>query len=369
MSIKNRGILRMRGRDKALIAMALTMVMMLSGCSSSQTDNLLDSGIKYIQDHEYQKAKETLEKALSQGASKHDCCRALGICSLEQGDYDSAIEYFKTALSSGNGIIHDVDFDTNFYLAKAYYLNDDYSDAISVYNAILNLRKNDKNAIYMRGVCYLEQGDHDLAMTDFQTVMKLDPKGYDRIIEIYQLLADNGYEDEGIEILEGVRDQNNMTNYELGQIAFYLGNNAEAQNYLELARNEKNDMDKSPIILLLGQTGEKQGDYNYAISVYKSYLEENGEHAEIYNRLGLCEMQMAVSYNDISYYSMAINDFETGLALNDPNENKALLRNEITAYEYTGDFETANSLMSTYLSLYPDDEEAQREAVFIATRI
>ena len=55
----------MRGRDKALIAMALTMVMMLSGCSSSQTDNLLDSGIKYIQDHEYQKAKETLEKALS----------------------------------------------------------------------------------------------------------------------------------------------------------------------------------------------------------------------------------------------------------------------------------------------------------------
>ena len=103
MSIKNRGILRMRGRDKALIAMALTMVMMLSGCSSSQTDNLLDSGIKYIQDHEYQKAKETLEKALSQGASEHDCCRALGICSLEQGDYDSAIEYFKTALSSGNG--------------------------------------------------------------------------------------------------------------------------------------------------------------------------------------------------------------------------------------------------------------------------
>ena len=42
----------MRGRDKALIAMALTMVMMLSGCSSSQTDNLLDSGIKYIQDLE-----------------------------------------------------------------------------------------------------------------------------------------------------------------------------------------------------------------------------------------------------------------------------------------------------------------------------
>lgn len=343
--------------------------MTLSGCSSSEADNLLDSGIKYIQDHDYANAGQTLEKALEEGADKHDCNRALGICCLEQGDYDKAIEYFKTSLSSGNGIIHEVDFDTNFYLAKAYYLNGDYSDAINVYNAILNLHKNDNNAIYMRGVCYLEQGSHDLAMTDFQTAMKLDSKNYDRIIEIYQLLADNGYEEEGLAILEGVWDPSHMTNYELGQISFYLGNNAQAQNYLELARNEKSETDKSPIILLLGQTGEKQGDYNYAISVYRSYLEENGEHAEIYNRLGLCEMQMAQAYNDVSYYDMAISDFELGLALNDSNVNKALLRNEITAYEYTGDFETASSLMNTYLSLYPDDEEARREAVFIASRI
>lgn len=359
----------MRGHKKLLLVMGLAMMMTLSGCSSSESDNLLDSGIKYIQDHDYASAKDTLEKALEKGANEHDCYRALGICSLELGDYDQAIEYFKLSLSSGNGIIHEVDFDTNFYLAKAYYLNDDYADAVNVYNAILNLRGNDKNAIYMRGVCYLEQGSHDLAMEDFRTVMKLDPKGYDRIIEIYQLLAANGYEDEGLEILEGVWDPKHMTNYELGQISFYLGNNAQAQNYLELARNEKSETNKSPIILLLGQTGEKQGDFNYAISVYRSYLEENGDHAEIYNRLGLCEMQMAVAYNDVSYYNMAISDFEAGLALDDPNENKALLRNEITAYEYTGDFESANALMNTYLSLYPDDEEAKREAVFISTRI
>ncbi|MCR5772208.1 MAG: tetratricopeptide repeat protein [Butyrivibrio sp.] len=359
----------MRGKKKTLLVLGLTMMMCLNGCSSSETDNLLDSGVKYIQDHDYQSAQDTLLKALEQGADKHDCNRALGICSLDQGNYEEAIEYFKTSLASGNGIIQDVDFDTNFYLAKAYYLNGDYGEAINVYNSILNLHKNDKDAIYMRGVCYLEQSNHDLAMADFNTVMKLDSKDYDRIIEIYQLLAANGYEDEGLEILEGVWDPDHMTNYELGQISFYLGNNAQAQNYLELARSEKSETDKSPIILLLGQTSEKQGDYNYAISVYKSYLEESGEHAEIYNRLGLCEMQMAEAYNDLSYYTSAIADFEAGLALNDPNENQALLRNEITAYEYTGDFETANTLMNTYLSLYPDDEEARREAVFISSRI
>lgn len=361
----------MRGRkiNWSLFAVVTGMVLSICACSSSEADSLIDSGVQYIQDHQYNEAKETLSKALSKGADEHDCNRALGICSLEQGDYDDAIEYFKTALSSGNGIIHEVDFDTNFYLAKTYYLNEDYEDAINVYNAILNLHKNDVDAIYMRGACYLKEGNHDLAMADFQATIKLNSKDYDRIIEIYQLLADNGYEEEGIEILEDVWDPSHMTNYELGQISFYLGNNAQAQNYLELARNEKGVTDKTPIILLLGQTGEKQGDYNYAISVYRSYLEENGKSAQVYNRLGLCEMQMAKSYNDISYYTAAISDFENGLELNDSNENQALLRNEITAYEYSGDFESANTLMNTYLSLYPDDTEALRESIFISTRI
>ena len=115
------------------------------------------------------------------------------------------------------------------------------------------------------------------------------------------------------------------------------------------------------MILLLGQTGEKQQDYNYAVSVYKSFLQDNPKHADVYNRLGICEMKMGS-------YEAAIADFETGLALKDVSVNQALLRNEMTAYEYAGNFEQAKTLMETYSKTYPEDQQAAREKIFLSTR-
>ena len=47
---------------------------------------------------------------------------------------------------------------------------------------------------------------------------------------------------------------------------------------------------------------------------------------------------------------------------------QTLRYNQIVAYERAGDFAKAKSLMNAYLSSYPDDEAAQREAVFLSTR-
>ena len=132
-------------------------------------------------------------------------------------------------------------------------------------------------------------------------------------------------------------------------------------NYLELARNDR-DAEKAPVVLLLGQTGEKQGDYNYAISVYKNYLSEHPDSAEIYNQLGMCQIRQGD-------YDSAISSFEAGLALDDKNFRQALLLNEITAKEYLGDFAGAKSMMTSYLESYPDDAAGKREMVFLETRV
>ena len=42
--------------------------------------------------------------------------------------------------------------------------------------------------------------------------------------------------------------------------------------------------------------------------------------------------------------------------------------NEITAYEYSGDFGVAQTMMQSYLEKYPDDQEAIRENIFLSTR-
>ena len=43
--------------------------------------------------------------------------------------------------------------------------------------------------------------------------------------------------------------------------------------------------------------------------------------------------------------------------------------NEIVANEYLGRFSQAEALMQKYLRLYPTDEEALREQIFLATRV
>ena len=151
-----------------------------------------------------------------------------------------------------------------------------------------------------------------------------------------------------------------MTNFEKGQICYYLGNNAEAQSCLEAARNERNQ-EKEPVVLLLGQTGENQGDYNYAISVYRNYLSEDPESAPVYNQLGMCQIKQGD-------YESAVSSFQSGIALDDKEMNQSLKLNEITAYEYMGEFDVAASLMTDYLRTYPDDQKAVRENVFLSTR-
>lgn len=354
----------MMGNNKRLLICTLLSAICIgtTGCSGLTAHENADKGMSYLSSHEYDSAIASFEEAIAAGENKHLTYRGLGIAYLELGRYDEAAEALLTSLSSGSGIATDIDFDTNFYLAECYSKLGDYASAIEVYNAITALHPKDKSACYLRGVAFLKNGDHDSATADFDRAIAIAPRDYDMMITIYKALSENGYEEEGLSILQSAIDKNDqfMTNYEKGQISFYLGNNADAQRYLELARNER-DTEKAPVVLLLGQTGENQGDYNYAISVYKTYLEEDANHADIYNQLGICQLKMGE-------YEQAIQSFESGLSLDDPEYNQALFLNKITAYEYYGDYTTALSLMETYLSMYPDDDTAKREYIFLSTR-
>ena len=266
------------------------------------------------------------------------------------------------SLSADSGIVDDMDFDTNYYLAQAYLELHEYDKAKETYDAILALKDKDSNAYYLRGIAELSSGNHDGGYADFTKAISMNSRDYSMIIMIYKALDEYGYTDEATAILQTAMDSGSdfMTNYEKGQISFYLGNNAEAQSYLEAARNERNQ-EKEPVVLLLGQTGENQGDYNYAISVYRNYLSEDPESAPVYNQLGMCQIKQGD-------YESAVSSFQSGIALDDKVLNQALMLHEITAYEYMGEFDVAASLMEEYLKTYPDDEAAVRENIFLSTR-
>ncbi len=347
---------------KKVLAVIMGAMLLTAGCGSIAGRHNVDSGFAYIESHDFSSAMDSFMTAEENG---EDAClvhRGKGIVYLNTGEYQQAVDELMASLAADEGIVDDMDFDTNYYLAEGYYRLGEYNKAKEVYDAILGLRVKDSNAYYLRGVCELASDNHDSAYTDFSKAIALNSRDYSMIILIYKALAEYGYEDEARNILQTAIDNGSsfMSNYEKGQISYYLGNNAEAQNFLEAARSER-DQDKEPVILMLGQTGEKQGDYNYAISVYKTYINENPSSAIVYNQLGMCQIKQGD-------YDGAVSSFEAGLSVGDKSVEQALRLNEITAYEYLGDFNMASSLMATYTQDYPDDQAAARENVFLSTR-
>ncbi len=355
------------------VAGLIAISLILGGCGSLAGRHNIDSGFSYIENYDYNSALESFAAAEENG---EDAClihRGKGIICLNTGDYQGAVDELLASLAADEGIVDDMDFDTNYYLAEAYSKLGEYNKAKEVYDAILALRSKDSTAYYLRGTAELASGNHDSAYTDFAKAITLNPRDYSMIILIYKSLAEYGYEDEAVSILQTAMNNGSqfMSNYEKGQISYYLGNYRDATEFLRTASNER-DQEKEPVVLLLGKTWETLGEYPSAISEYKSYLKESPDSARIYNQLGICLLGQGKNSNKQEtkqeLFDEAIRAFEAGKAIDDKEVNQAIRLNMITAYEYLGDFTTAQSLMSDYLRDYPDDSAANRENVFLSTR-
>ena len=328
-------------------------------CGAGETTDNLKTGMEAIQNLEYNEALTCFKDALAENADERQVCRGFGLAYMGLSQYEDAIAYFERALQLSDGTPRDIDFDINYYLATAYFRNGQNEDAISTYDAILGLRPKEKEAYYLRGCVKLYSGDFEGAKLDFDNTIALDSDDYNRLIQIYNVLTDNGYKDVGREYLQQAITENekSMDNYDLGRIYYYLEDYENAREYL-LKVKISTDYEAS---LYLGRTYEALGDYNYASSIYNDYTLIDQTKAEIFNQLGLCRMQMGE-------YELALSSFQSAMNIEGNDMMQSLKFNEIVAYEYLEDFKTAAVLMSDYLKSYPDDEAAQREYQFLKTR-
>ncbi len=335
----------------------LAGIFLLGGCGAS-TENL-EQAMSYLENLEYKNALSALDLATEAGENERLISRAAGIAYLGLADYDSAIEMFQAALAASSGIVEDFDYDTNYYLALAYVKCQRYEEAKDTYDAILALRPKEAQAYYLRGSVFLALCDYTSAKADFDAVVEMEPQNYDRIIRIYEVLEHYGYRVVGEEYLQAALDayENQMGAYDRGRVYYYLGEYQKAYLALEEAKSDGT----AESYLYLGMAYEATGDYNYAISVYNSYINKDATNARIYNQLGLCNMAL-------EQYSAALSAFEAGLGVEDNEIIQALSFNQAVAYEYLGQYETAYSLLNAYVKTYPDDEAAKRELNFLSTR-
>ena len=350
------------GMDRILkkcicVAGLLAVAGALCGCGKAGENT--QSAMEQIQAFDYQGALTQLDTAEASGENGRLINRARGIAHMGLTEYDQAIECFRTALAGSSGLVEDVDFDLNYYLAAAYAKSGQYSQAEETYDAILALRQNEVNAYFLRGNVRMNLSEFAEAKEDFDRVIAMEPNNYDRLIEIYEVLEHFGYESVGQEYLQAAleKDGKKMDNYSVGRIYYYLGEYEKA--YLALEQAKEKGGEES--YLYLGRAYEATGDYNYAANVYTSYLSTSDGSAEMYNQLGLCEMAKGD-------YQKALEAFQTGMQLEDNGILQTLSFNEIAAYEYLGEYTRAYTLLGSYLNNYPDDKKARREYEFLSTR-
>lgn len=349
----------MKKKQIKIMVAALLVAVFCSGCSLIDKNENIAAGMEAIEALDYDGALASFALAKEAGENARLLYRGEGLAYMGKTQYAEAAAAFETALSCSSGRPDSMDYDINYYLATAYYKQGETDKAIAAYDAIIALKPEEKDAYYLRGVVYAQKGSHKQAIADFDKAISLDTEDYDRLIEIYCVLNDNGYKEAGQAYLQTAMENGTkgMTNYEKGRISFYLEDYENARNYLEKAKDEGG----YEAVLFLGKTYETLGDNNYAISVYNTYLANGEQHPQVLNQMGLCKMEM-------EDYQGALEAFQAAMNIEDNGMIQVLKFNEIIAYEKLQEYKKATVLLESYLQTYPDDKVAAREYTFLQTR-
>ncbi len=293
-------------------------------------------------------------------AENQEAYRKIGINSMAEGDYEKAVKSFQKALDISTGGIGAEEIDICYYKAAAQYAGGAYDDAIETYTALIDYDKKNAEAYFLRGSVYLNQGKTDKALKDYKKAVEADMNNYEMYEGIYQNLANHDQKAEGEKYLKQALDLKPKTAEDYaqrGHIYYFLEDYDNAKKNLDKAidKNDKN------ALLYLAEVYNAMGQTENAQGLLENYVKNNSGDSEALNTLGMMQL------NDKNYED-ALKYFELGLKVKNAANRQELMKNQIAAYEYMGDFESAKEKMKSYLKEYPNDESAVRENTFLKTR-
>lgn len=295
-------------------------------------------------------------KAAQQMAEKKEA----GITAMQSADYKTAVESFDAALSLSGGKVNANVVDICFYKAAAEYAQGNLKEAIAVYDSIVDYDETDYRPCFLRGSVYLNEGEKEKALKDYQEAVSRAGKQYELYILIYENLKASDLEEDGNTFLdEALALKGDAAEDYLGKGRIYLeqGDYKQAIETLQTAVDKKAGEAK----VYLAEAYEVSGDGDKASSLLADYVKEEKPSAEAMALLGNMEVKSG-------NYDKALTYYQKGIEKADEASMQDLLKGEIVALEYTGDFATAKEKMAEYLAKYPTDQAALREQIFLQTR-
>ncbi len=332
----------------------------LTGCiPRSRGGASTQRGLEAMEQGQYEEAAADFEKAVDQGEDPVPAWRGLGISYIALARYDEAAEALETALSFTDSKMPETIRDIRQFLMTAQYRSGDYAGAIET-GTLLNTEQECVEADYYLGASYLAQNNTAMARSCFDQAIALDPNSYLLYLQIYERYEENKLTAVGDEFLQtalSIPAKTQDDKCSIGHIYYHLEKYDEARNAIYEAVEEH----YPPAMELMGEIFLAQGDYNNALDMYQTVMEQSGESPEVYNGLALCAIQA-------EEYDMALNYLEQGLAIADKDSRQPLLFNEIVVYERKLEFSTAKLKAEAYVQQYPTDEAGQKELKFLSTR-
>jgi len=310
----------------------------------------------------------------SERKEKQLSLREQGIVHLENGQYEKALTAFQSALDESLGQIGEVELDICYYKAEAQYLSGDTEGAIGTYSAIIEYNHQPK-AYYLRGNLYYslyqpaesegveseEFVDYEaMALADYEQAIKYEKSDYQLYIGIYEVLTAHGKSVEGLKYLDEALKIQGETAYDKmqkGWINFLLGNNEEAITLLKASAEGK----ELESYYCLAEVYLELGDMENAQNNMKAYISSG--IADSYKLYNIAEVQLLKEN-----YDVAINCLESALKLDKVPNKQVIMKTLVIAYEKISNFVAARDVLTDYVNLYPEDEEAARELTFLETR-
>lgn len=348
----------MKKRWKTLLPVLIGSVMVVaSGCGKEES-GAYERATEALEAGNYALAEQEFDEAERLDGRKAEVCRGKGILYLAQGQYDQAMDMFDQALEEAGNKNKAFVQDVRMYQAETSFEKGDLDSAEAICKEVLENGKG-QEAELLLGRIALQEGDTEEAAEYFSRSTEENPS-YEMYLTIYDLYVASSMEADGAAYLEKGLElvPANADDYcDQGLMYYNLGQFENAKTSFARAV----DLGNTDAVPMMGKLYLDNGEVQAARSMYQSYLNENLRPALAYNGLALCDIAD-------QRYDEALGNIGKGLEENDPDVRESLLLNEIAVYEHKLDFQTAKAKMQAFLQEYPDNEEAQRENIFLQSR-
>lgn len=342
------------------VLLTLFMLSFMAGCAKREAHDFYEQGAKAMAEADYDSAVEFFKQAVDTGEFLAEDYRGLGLAHMCQSNYADACVALERARLYSDSQSADFVRDVDLYLAFCRMHHAETDKAMEIYTSMLK-QAEDAEVYFLRGRVSMAQGDEEAAAADFDKAVSLS-KDYSLYISIYQIYHDKHKDADGAAYLKaGLEAAEQAEDAYTGRalVYYYLQNYNEAKNQL-LAGLAKDPTDKEAL-LLLGRVYLAMDAVADARSMFTSHLQDEAVASAAYNGLALCEIADG-------NYTAALAYIQKGLSLDDAETRRALLFNEIVANEYLHNWDTAREKCAYYMTLYPADENGLRENEFLSSR-